>query len=237
MSNINEHIKIRRPTERGTADHGWLKSHFTFSFAEYFDPQHMGYRSLRVINDDIIDGGQGFGMHPHRDMEIISYVVEGELEHKDNMGNGSVIKAGDLQKMSAGTGVTHSEFNPSSKKTRLIQIWILPDQKGLKPSYQELKASDLKSRSGLILVGSSDPKDRVIHISQDVKLYLGLLNPGQKAEYVSAGGRGVWVQLIKGQLEFNDIVLESGDGVSIEYKDQLCFGSPQGADFLLFDLA
>lgn len=230
-------IKIRKSNERGFADHGWLKSYHTFSFADYYDPQFMGFRTLRVINDDRIAAGKGFGMHPHRDMEIISYVVEGELAHKDSMGNGSVIKAGQVQKMTAGTGVTHSEFNPSAAtETRLLQIWIVPQKKGLRPSYQELKMQDIKKDSGLALIVSPDEKDGVVTIYQDVRIYLGRVSKASTVDYPIGKGRGIWVQMIEGKMKLNGNALEKGDGVSVDNESRINIDSGEKAEFLLFDL-
>jgi len=189
----SNNIKVRKANERGHANLGWLNSYFTFSFADYYDPHYMGYRTLRVINDDTIDVGQGFGMHPHKDMEIVSYLIAGDLQHKDSMGHGAIIKEGNLQRITAGTGILHSEFNPSSqKKTRLLQIWILPEKKGLKPSYQELNLRDLKN--GLALIASNQEKEGVLKIHQDAQIYRGYLPEGEKADYALKQGRGLWIQ-------------------------------------------
>ncbi len=228
-------MNVRKSKERGHANLGWLNSYHTFSFGEYYDPAHMGFRFLRVINDDVIEAGGGFGMHPHKNMEIISYVVEGELEHKDSMGNGSVIKKGGFQKMSAGTGVTHSEFNPSKSKTRLLQIWILPSQQGLTPSYQELTAQQLKNKKGLILVASHNDLPDVIKIHQHVDMYLGILAQGQHATHDLKPKAAAWIQMVSGQLDVNGTRLEEGDGVSIDKGGQLKLSTTGDAEFLLFD--
>lgn len=228
------HIKVRKADERGHANLGWLNSYHTFSFADYYDPQHMGYRSLRVINDDTIEAGGGFGMHPHKDMEIISYVIQGQLQHKDSMGNGSIIEEGNVQKMSAGTGVTHSEFNPSSKNlTRLLQVWILPDKKGLSPSYQELNPA---KKTGLVLIASNEDKKDVVRIFQDVKIYRGYFEKEEKIDYKLLSPRGVWIQMVKGDIKVNNVSLQQGDGVSIEHEENILIYAEPKAEFLLFDL-
>ena len=238
MSSIlkpSTNIKVRRSNERGHANLGWLNSYFTFSFADYYNPQHMGYRTLRVLNDDTIDAGQGFGMHPHKDMEIVSYLIEGDLQHKDNMGHGAIIKEGNLQRITAGTGILHSEFNPSSqKKTHLLQIWILPEQKGLKPSYQELNLRDLKK--SLTLIASNQEKEGIIQIHQDVQLYRGYFTPGKKGEYELKKERGIWIQMIKGQIEINGIKLQQGDGASVENENIIHIQADRESEFLMFDL-
>src|SRR5580765_8078832 len=173
-------IRLRKAAERRHFDHGWLDTYHTFSFSDYFDPAHMGFRSLRVINDDRVQPGQGFGMHAHRDMEIVTYILDGSLEHRDSMGNGSIIKAGDLQRMTAGTGIRHSEFNPSDREwVHLYQIWLLPERKGLKPSYQELALDEAQKRGRFRLVASPDGSDGSLTIHQDARLYLASLSPGE----------------------------------------------------------
>ena len=237
MPKTTDDIKIRKSRERGHANHGWLDSYFTFSFADYQDEKFMGYRTLRVINEDRVEPGQGFGMHPHRDMEIITYVVEGELAHKDSMGNGSTIKAGCLQRMTAGTGVTHSEFNSSQvKKLHLLQIWILPEQRGLKPSYEELNLQDARRENSLTLVASNDATKNVLKVHQDVRLYSGLLGPEVQVNYTLEDDRGVWIQMIKGSIDINGIKLAPGDGVAIEREPNLTIQAQERAEFLLFDL-
>ena len=230
-------IMVRKSRERGHVNHGWLDSYFSFSFAEYHDPRYMGYRSLRVINEDRIEAGRGFGTHPHRDMEIISYVIEGELSHKDSMGTGSVLKAGNLQRMSAGTGVEHSEFNPSpTKPTHLLQIWILPEKKGLTPSYQELSLKDMPKTNGLTLVAANEEKSGVLKVHQDVRLYLGRLKKDETARYALAKARGAWIQMIKGDVDMNGTKLAQGDGAAVEGDQDISINASQGAEFLLFDL-
>ena len=187
-------IKIRKAQERGHAQHGWLESYHTFSFADYYDPQHMGFRTLRVINEDRVQPGNGFGSHSHQDMEIVSYILEGALEHRDSMGNGSVIHPGDVQLMRAGTGVTHSEFNHSSEKlVHFLQIWILPDHKGLTPAYEQRHFPPEQRRNFLRLVASRDGRDGSVRIHQDISLYAAILEPGQAVNHALAMGRNAWV--------------------------------------------
>lgn len=231
-------ITIRESDERGHADFGWLDSRHTFSFGEYYDPKHMGYRSLRVINDDLIDGGQGFGMHPHRDMEIISYVVEGSLEHRDSMGNGSVIVPGDVQMMSAGTGVKHSEFNPDpDKRMRLLQIWIMPDRVGHTPRYGQKKFTTEEKKNRLKLVASNDGRDGSIPIHQDALLYATIADKGTKLVHRITAGRGAWLQVISGELDLNGQKLVHGDGAHTDDETTLTITAAKDAEFLLFDLA
>lgn len=228
-------IQIRKSEERGHANHGWLDSYFSFSFAEYHDPKHIGFRSLRVINEDFIQPDNGFGMHPHKDMEIISFVIEGELAHKDSLGNGSTIKPGRIQKMSAGTGVTHSEFNPSKdKQTHLLQIWIIPSEKGIQPAYEELPFDAQKS--GLELLGSNHPQNGQIMIRQDAQMYRGQLSAENSIAHKLSKGRGAWIQLIKGSLTINGQKLTPGDGAAIEDENVLNISAVQNTEFLLFDL-
>ena len=229
-------MTIRKSEERGHVNHGWLDSHFTFSFAEYHDPRHMGFRSLRVINDDRIAPGGGFGMHPHRDMEIISYVLDGALEHKDSMGNGSVIRPGDFQCMSAGTGVRHSEFNPSEKDgTHLLQIWILPDERGVKPRYGE-KALANAPTGKLHLVASKSGRDGSIAIQQDADLHLARLNPKDSVEHVLNPGRHAWVHVATGGIELNGQKLNAGDAAAISDEQKLKLTASEKSQVLLFDM-
>jgi len=234
----NQNIRVRPANERGHVNHGWLDSYFTFSFADYHDPNYMGFRTLRVINDDTIEPEGGFDTHSHKDMEIISYVIEGELEHKDSMGNGSIIKAGNIQRMTAGTGVRHSEFNPSGeKKARLLQIWIVPQQKGLPPSYQELCVNELKKENVLTQLASNDEREGIIKIHQDVHLYYAYLRDDKAVKYNIAQGRGVWIQIVKGEATINGINCRQGDGISIENEKEIDLRSTKEGEFLLFDLA
>jgi len=229
-------MTIRKSEERGHVNHGWLDSHFTFSFAEYHDPRYMGFRSLRVINDDRIAPGGGFGMHPHRDMEIISYVLDGALEHQDSMGNGSVIRPGDFQYMSAGTGVRHSEFNPSEKEAaHLLQIWIVPDQRGVKPRYGE-KALAKAPTGKLHLVASKSGRDGSITIQQDTDLHLARLNPKDSVEHVLNPGRHAWVHVATGEVDVNGQVLKAGDAAALSEEARVKLAARQPSQVLLFDL-
>jgi len=230
-------MTIRKSEERGHVNHGWLDSHFTFSFAEYHDPRHMGFRSLRVINDDRIAPGGGFGMHPHRDMEIISYVLDGALEHKDSMGNGSVIRPGDFQYMSAGTGVRHSEFNPSdTEETHLLQIWIMPDLKGVQPRYGE-KAMASAPTGKLQLVASKAGRDGSIAIQQDADLHLAKLDKGEKVEHTLGANRHAWVHVAKGEVTVNGQALKAGDAAAVSDESRVQLAAVQPAQVLLFDLS
>jgi len=231
-------IKIRKAGDRGTAEHGWLHSRHTFSFANYYDPEHMGFRSLRVINDDRVEPGEGFGTHPHRDMEIISYVVDGALEHKDSMGNGSVIRPGDVQRMSAGSGVTHSEYNPQNDKpVHFLQIWIQPAELGIEPGYEQKAYTPEEKTNVLRLVASPNGADGSVTIHQDVKLYASILEPGAEIIQAFNPDRHLWVQVIKGRLTLNDENLETGDGAAIKNADQLHFVGIDQSEILVFDLA
>lgn len=226
-------INIRRSEDRGGGDHGWLNTKHSFSFADYYDPEQMGYRSLRVINEDIIAPSRGFGMHPHKDMEIISFVKSGALKHSDNMGNQSVLRAGEFQRMTAGRGVLHSEFNDSSSEdTKLLQIWIIPEARGLQPSYEELRP---ENKSGLSIVASPDKRDGSMLIHQDVLLYHGVLTEGENLSYPVKAGRGIWIQLVEGDLKVGNEVLQQGDAAQIE-AEEVKLETKAGAEFLLFDL-
>lgn len=231
-------LKLRLSNERGHAEHGWLDSYHTFSFADYYDPEHMGYRSLRVINQDIIAGGAGFPTHPHRDMEIFSYVLYGALAHKDSMGNGRTLLPGQIQLMSAGSGVTHSEFNPSQKEPgSLLQIWIRPRQNGLKPSYTEWHPKPEHDTDAKVLVISSDGRDGSATIHQDADIYRVRLASGQSTTHEVTAGRGAWLQLIKGTLTANGTTLNPGDAISTDDAGTLTLTASQDAEALLFDLA
>ena len=230
-------ITIRRAGERGAADRGWLKSRFTFSFADYHDPRQMGFRTLRVINDDIVAPGMGFGTHPHRDMEIFSYVLEGTIEHKDSMGNGRRLAPGQIQLMSAGSGVTHSEFNPSpDEPLHLLQIWIKPRERGIAPRYTEWHPAAEHNDAPKVLVISPDGRGGSATIMQDADIYLIRLKPGQSAGHELEPGRGVWLHVAKGSLEMNGVKLDSGDGASTEKPGHLTFTALQPVKALLFDL-
>jgi redox-sensitive bicupin YhaK (pirin superfamily) len=231
-------IKVRPASERGHADHGWLNSYHTFSFADYYDPQHMGFRALRVINEDRVQPARGFGKHPHRDMEIISYVLEGSLEHRDSLGTGSVIRPGDVQRMSAGSGVTHSEFNGSpTEPVHFLQIWLLPEQQGIPPSYEQKTFTPEAQRGRLLLVASPDGRDGSLVIHTDARLYAGRLEASDRVELPLAQGRHGWVQVARGQVQLNGKDLSSGDGaaVSDEAAVQLTASAP--SEVLVFDLA
>ena len=229
-------MKIRRANERGHANHGWLDSYHTFSFADYHDPQWLGFRSLRVINDDLVLPGGGFGMHPHRDMEIITYILSGALEHKDSMGNGRVIRAGDVQYMAAGTGVRHSEFNPSATEAvRLLQIWIQPDRKGVPPRYAE-KSFANAAPGALHLVASKTGRDGSIAIHQDADLWLAKLQPGQQVTHSFAPGRHMWLHVAEGEVNLNGTVLNGGDAAVVSEASTLTLSASQPAQVLLFDL-
>ncbi len=229
-------ITIRKSSDRGRADHGWLKSRFTFSFADYYDPAHLGFRCLRVINDDIIAGGGGFPMHPHRDMEIISYVVRGALEHRDSMGNGSVIPPGEFQYMAAGTGVRHSEFNPSpTEEMRLLQIWITPDTPGRPPRYEEKPMADAATGQ-LHLIASKSGRDGSIAINQNADLFLARLEPGQIVNHEIAPARHAWLQVAIGSVNLNGQTLNEGDGATISGEPGLQIEASASAKILLFDL-
>jgi redox-sensitive bicupin YhaK (pirin superfamily) len=228
---------LRRAQERGHANHGWLNSYHTFSFGDYYDPRHMGFSNLRVINDDTVSPSGGFGTHGHRDMEIISYVLQGALEHQDSIGNGSVIRPGDVQRMSAGTGVTHSEFNASdAEPVHFLQIWVLPEHDGLQPSYEQKTFSADKKRGQLRLVGSRDGRGGSVTIHQDVDLYATLLGDGDSLSRVLAAGRKGWVQVAQGSAVLNDQQLYPGDGVAIEGPATIVLTGASEAELLLFDM-
>ncbi|HEX4341715.1 MAG TPA: pirin family protein [Polyangiaceae bacterium] len=231
-------MKIRRSGDRGLADHGWLRSFHTFSFADYYDPANMGFRALRVINEDRVEAGRGFGTHPHRDMEIISYVLDGELSHKDSMGNGSVIRPGDVQRMSAGTGVRHSEFNPSqSDGVHFLQIWIVPDRAGHQPSYEQKSFSDEERAGKLRLVASNDGQGGSVSINQDAKLYAGTFGEGEKARYELPAGRHAWLHVARGTVTVQGETLGAGDAAAIDDAGPIDITGTSNGEVLLFDLA
>lgn len=231
-------IALRKSAERGFADHGWLKSFHTFSFAGYHDPRNMGYGSLRVINEDRVAPGQGFGKHPHRDMEIISYVLDGELEHKDSMGTGSVIRPGDVQRMSAGTGVFHSEYNPSPKNgVHFLQIWIEPAELGIKPGYEQKFFAPGEKRGKLRLLASPDARDGSVKVHQDAQLYAALVDGDEKVTHLLARGRKAYVHLARGAVTVNGRQLGSGDALKIEDESEIVIDNGDKAEVLLFDLA
>ncbi|MFA6545745.1 MAG: pirin family protein [Limisphaerales bacterium] len=229
-------ITLRPAHERGHADHGWLDSWHTFSFADYHDPRHMGFRGLRVINDDIIAGGGGFGMHPHRDMEIITYVLRGALQHRDSMGNTAVMRAGDAQQMSAGTGVRHSEFNHSpNEPLRLLQIWIQPEHKGVKPSYAE-KSFASAAPGQLHLVASRAGRDGSLSIHQDADVWLAKFAGGETFSHTLRPGRHAWLQVAEGEVTLNGAPLKAGDGAAISEESALTLTGRGPSQVLLFDL-
>jgi redox-sensitive bicupin YhaK (pirin superfamily) len=229
---------LRRSDERGHAEHGWLDSRHTFSFAEYHDPNHMHFRSLRVINEDHVAPGMGFGMHPHRDMEIFSYVLGGALQHKDSLGNGSVLKPGQIQLMSAGTGVLHSEFNPSrDEQAHFLQVWIIPEKKNLTPGYTEWTPNADQAASPKVLVISPDGRDHSAVIHQDADVWRVKLSAGEKVTHELAPGRGAWLQVARGRLQFAGSQLSAGDAASIESGGTLEIVAEEDAEALLFDLA
>ena len=232
-------ITIRSAAERGHARHGWLESRHTFSFGDYHDPRHMGFRALRVINEDRVEPGKGFATHSHRDMEIVSYVLDGALEHRDSMGNGSVIRPGDVQRMSAGTGVTHSERNPSkTNPVHLLQIWILPERQGLPPGYEQKAFPESEKRGRLRLVASRDGRDGSVTIHQDVDLYAAILARGETVRHALRPGRHAWVQVAAGEVTLNGEWLEAGDGAAVSDEQTIEISSEErGAEVLLFDLA
>jgi len=231
-------IQVRKAAERGRFNHGWLDTSHTFSFGDYYDPAHMGFRSLRVINDDRVQPGQGFGMHGHKDMEIVTYVLDGALAHKDSMGNGSIIRAGALQRMTAGTGVRHSEFNPSDKEAvHLYQIWLLPAREGLKPSYEELALAEEEKRGRFRLVASPEGAEGGLTIQQDARLYLATLLPGQTVALQLERGRGAWLQVLRGSVSLLGNDLAAGDGVAVTDENAIAVQAVEPSEVLLFDLA
>ncbi len=231
-------MKIRRSKDRGYADHGWLKSSHTFSFADYHDPLNMGFRALRVINEDRVDPKMGFGTHAHQDMEIISYVLDGGLSHKDSMGNGSVIRAGDVQRMSAGTGVRHSEFNASTDEAvHFLQIWIVPDKRGYEPSYEEKHFTEESRRNQLRLIASRDARDGSVRVHQDLNLFASVLEEGAKLSYENLAGRHLWLHVAKGTIDVNGALLEAGDAGSLSEVKSLAVTARKRSEVLFFDLA
>lgn len=229
-------LHVRRSNERGHADHGWLNSYHTFSFADYHDPRFMGFRSLRVINEDWIAAGQGFGMHPHQNMEIITYVVKGALEHKDSLGSSEVIRPGEIQRMTAGSGIMHSEFNPSkTEATHLLQIWLFPDRRNLPPGYVQRPIPEGKDNE-LVLIASPDERDGSVKIHQDVRLYRAKLPREKTIAHAVESGRALWLQLISGKLVVGEQTLEAGDALAVEDEDRLSFTVSEDAELLLFDL-
>jgi hypothetical protein len=230
-------MTIRKAGERGHANHGWLDSHHTFSFANYYDPKHMGFRALRVINDDRVTGGQGFGAHPHDNMEILSYVLEGALAHKDSTGTDGVIRPGDVQRMSAGTGVVHSEFNASKSDTvHFLQIWLVPAKRGIKPGYEQKTFSEADKRGTLRLVASPDARDGSLTINSDAKVYAGLFDKGESASVEVPAGRHAWVHVARGKVKVNGTELVDGDGASFSDERSIKVEGVDGGEVLVFDL-
>jgi quercetin 2,3-dioxygenase len=231
-------INVRPSGERGGGDYGWLNTRHTFSFDQYYDPKFMGFRSLRVINEDVVAPGGGFPTHPHRDMEIITYVLDGALEHKDSLGTGSVIRPGDGQRMSAGRGIRHSEMNSSKiDPVHLLQIWITPDRAGYEPSYEQKAFSNAEKLGRLQLIASPDGMDGSVSIHQDARLYASLLGPGQEVTHEMGKGRYAWVQVAQGAVELNGKLLRQGDGAAVENESKLKIKGIENAEVLLFDLA
>lgn len=230
-------VDIIHSETRGSANHGWLQARHTFSFADYYDPERVQFGNLRVINEDRVAPGKGFGTHPHRDMEIVTYVIAGAIEHKDSMGNGTIISAGEIQRMTAGTGVLHSEFNHSSEEElHLLQIWILPEKNGLQPGYEQRRFDRESKLNRLRLVGSRDGADGSMTIHQDVSLYASVLEPGGELSHKLAQGRRAFVQVVNGDLKINGRMMAAGDGARIEGQDSIEFSAITEAEFLLFDM-
>jgi len=237
MKTTTTGLIVRKANDRGLGDHGWLQSHHTFSFADYYDPAHMGFRSLRVINDDRVAPGRGFPMHPHRDMEIFSYVLEGTIEHQDSLGNGRQLRPGQIQLMSAGRGVTHSEFNPSTRESlRLLQIWIQPHTRGLTPSYTEWQPRPEQANLSKVLVISADGREGSARIQQDASVYRIRLAPGESVTHELFAGRGLWLQIAEGAVMFESAALTTGDGASTEEPGTYRITASQPTEALLFDL-
>jgi redox-sensitive bicupin YhaK (pirin superfamily) len=231
-------ITIRKAEDRGQANFGWLKTYHTFSFANYYDRDYLGFRSLRVINEDRVQPGGGFPTHGHRDMEIITYVLNGALEHKDSLGNGSMIQPGEVQRMSAGTGILHSEYNPSeTDAVHLLQIWLFPDTKNLEPSYEQKQFAIAQNPNQLHLVAAPQGKNNAVTIHQDVELYAGILQPGATITYNLSPQRHAWLQVAQGAISVNDNLLKAGDGVAIGNEEKLTISASEQAEILLFDLS
>lgn len=231
-------IKLRRGNERGHTKLSWLDSFHTFSFGDYYDPRYMGFRHLRVINEDHVKPGAGFGTHSHRDMEIITYVLEGALAHKDSLGNGSVIRPGEVQRMSAGTGISHSEYNPSqTEPVHFLQIWIVPERQGLKPTYEQCAFEPTEKRGKLCLMAARDGRDGAVMVHQDIDLFVTSLAPGEQLTYLLKPGRHAWVQVARGVMALNSMPLKTGDGAAVSEEEILAISANNEAEILLFDLA
>ena len=229
-------ITIRKSEDRGHINMGWLNTYHTFSFSDYHDENWIHFRTLRVMNEDRIAANQGFGMHPHRDMEIITYVLDGEIQHTDSMGNSGIIKAGDVQRMSAGTGIFHSEVNPSNKELYLYQIWIFPKEKNVTPSYEQTRFEDSEKKNVLRLIASENGADGSVTIGQDAKVYASMPEKGTTTTYQIANGRGIWLQAISGSLTVNNTTLSTGDAAAITDETELVIAANENSHFLLFDL-
>ena len=230
-------IKVRKSADRGHRHHGWLDTRHTFSFADYHDPAHVHFGNLRVINEDLIAPGAGFGTHPHADMEILSYVVRGAMEHKDSEGNGTVIRPGEIQRMSAGTGILHSEYNHSkTEPLHLLQIWILPEDRGLEPGYDQIRFDRHRQPNSLCLLATRAGGERAVGLNQDVDLYEGSLGEGMDLSYVVVEGREIWIQIVCGSLEVNGVDLRAGDGCGIRREAELRFKGMTDSIFLMFDM-
>jgi len=230
-------ITLRKAEERGHFDFGWLNTYHSFSFGDYYDPKHTRFRTLRVINEDFVQPGHGFPMHGHRDMEIVTYILQGALEHRDSMGTGSIIRRGDAQRMSAGTGVMHSETNPlPDAPVHLLQIWIFPSEQNLQPEYEEKKFSDEEKRNKLRLIVSPDGSDGSVRIHQDAKIYASLLDDQQEVVHTLENGRSAWLQVAAGSVTLNDLVLKQGDGAAASQESKLNITAQEPAEVLLFDL-
>jgi redox-sensitive bicupin YhaK (pirin superfamily) len=231
-------ITIRPANDRGHSDHGWLDTYHTFSFSSYRDPRHMHFRALRVMNEDVVAPGQGFGTHPHDNMEIVTYVLSGALEHRDSMGNGEVLRPGEFQRMSAGTGITHSEFNPSaSEPVHLYQIWLFPEQKGIEPSYEQKRFDESERHNRLRLVASPDAADGSLTIHTDARVYLASLDAGQQVTQELAPGRHAWLQVLRGAVTLNGQPLATSDGAAVSEETTLAIAATEAAEVMLFDLA
>ncbi len=230
-------FKVRKAADRGHADLGWLDTWHTFSFSSYQDPQHVRFRTLRVMNEDTVRPGAGFGEHPHRDMEIVTYVLEGALEHKDSMGNGEILRPGEFQRMSAGSGITHSEFNPSeSEPVHLYQIWIFPDEKGLTPSYEQKRFDDERMVNQLRLVASLDAAEGSLTIHTDARIYLAKLDVGTSIDHELNAGRHAWIQVLRGKVTVNGTLLDTSDGMAVSEEDRLDIQSQIQTEIMVFDL-
>jgi quercetin 2,3-dioxygenase len=231
-------IRVRKASERGHFDHGWLDTYHTFSFARYYDPRHVGFRALRVINEDRVAPGSGFGTHPHEDMEIITYVLDGALAHRDSLGTGSTIRPGELQRMTAGTGIRHSEFNPSeAEPVHLYQIWLLPGQDGLEPSYEQRAFPEGERHNRLRLVASPEGQDGSLTIRQDARLYLASMDEGREVRHELSPGRHAWLQVLRGGAELNGLPLTAGDGAAVSEESSLAIEAEGPSEVLLFELA